>query len=191
MVTPSPSPSSNRRANGAWQRLDQERDLDPSTTSSANLAVSYLDRTDLAHVAPQGASFDDVGRGRGRGAVSNVSELSESAATKFAGGAQADQLHRLPAQGGCRRKLVVLHGGRRRGSCQRRSRTLVPEARNSAGMPEVKGASTYRGRGGHHGDRHRLTSRSTRRPRRGCRATRASALRRMRKLHAWCATAPA
>ena len=27
------------------------------------LAVSYLDRTDLAHVKPQGASFDDLGRG--------------------------------------------------------------------------------------------------------------------------------
>ena len=27
------------------------------------LAVSYLDRTDLAHVAPKGASFDELGRG--------------------------------------------------------------------------------------------------------------------------------
>ena len=31
------------------------------------LAVSYLDRTDLAHVKPSGASFDDLGRGDGLG----------------------------------------------------------------------------------------------------------------------------
>jgi ribonucleoside-diphosphate reductase alpha chain len=45
------------------------------------LAVSYLDRTDLAHVKPQGATFDDIGRGAEEG-VSNVEELSETAATK-------------------------------------------------------------------------------------------------------------
>ncbi|TDL78053.1 vitamin B12-dependent ribonucleotide reductase [Palleronia sediminis] len=31
------------------------------------LAVSYLDRTDLAHVAPEGKSFDDLGRGEEEG----------------------------------------------------------------------------------------------------------------------------
>ena len=46
------------------------------------LAVSYLDRTDLAHVKPEGATFDDLGRGEEDG-LSNVSEISESAATKF------------------------------------------------------------------------------------------------------------
>ena len=45
------------------------------------LAVSYLDRTDLAHVKPEGASFDDLGRGVEEG-VSNVEELSETAATR-------------------------------------------------------------------------------------------------------------
>ena len=45
------------------------------------LAVSYLDRTDLAHVKPQGASFDDLGRGEEEG-VSNVSEISETAASR-------------------------------------------------------------------------------------------------------------
>ena len=45
------------------------------------LAVSYLDRTDLAHVKPEGASFDDLGRGEEEG-VSNIKELSETAATK-------------------------------------------------------------------------------------------------------------
>jgi ribonucleoside-diphosphate reductase alpha chain len=45
------------------------------------LAVSYLDRTDLAHVKPQGATFDDIGRGVDEG-VSNVEAISETAATK-------------------------------------------------------------------------------------------------------------
>ena len=45
------------------------------------LAVSYLDRTDLAHVAPQGASFDDIGRGEEEG-VSNVQAPTETAASR-------------------------------------------------------------------------------------------------------------
>ena len=45
------------------------------------LAVSYLDRTDLAHVKPEGASFDDLGRGEEEG-VSNVKTPSDSAANK-------------------------------------------------------------------------------------------------------------
>ena len=45
------------------------------------LAVSYLDRTDLAHVKPEGASFDDLGRGEEEGA-SNVKAPSDTAATK-------------------------------------------------------------------------------------------------------------
>ena len=45
------------------------------------LAVSYLDRTDLAHVKPEGASFDDIGRGSEEG-VRNVKEVSDTAATR-------------------------------------------------------------------------------------------------------------
>ena len=45
------------------------------------LAVSYLDRTDLAHVKPEGASFDDVGIGNEEG-VRNVKEVSDTAATR-------------------------------------------------------------------------------------------------------------
>ena len=41
------------------------------------LAVSYLDRTDLAHVKPEGVSFDDLGRGEEEG-VSNFTEVSGS-----------------------------------------------------------------------------------------------------------------
>jgi len=71
--------------------------------------VSYLDRTDLAHVAPQGASFDDMGRGVEEG-VSNVSELSESAATK-----SLEVLKQISSTGYLRKRvpqeLVVLQGG--------------------------------------------------------------------------------
>ncbi|MEO1795650.1 MAG: vitamin B12-dependent ribonucleotide reductase [Pseudomonadota bacterium] len=45
------------------------------------LAVSYLDRTELAHVKPEGATFDDVGRGEEEG-VSNVKSPSEAGALK-------------------------------------------------------------------------------------------------------------
>ena len=38
------------------------------------LAVSYLDRTDLAHVKPEGVSFDDIGRGEEEG-KRNFSEV--------------------------------------------------------------------------------------------------------------------
>ena len=45
------------------------------------LAVSYLDRTDLAHVKPEGASFDDIGRGEDEG-KSNIKRIEETKAAK-------------------------------------------------------------------------------------------------------------
>ena len=45
------------------------------------LAVSYLDRTDLAHVKPEGTSFDDIGRGEEEG-KSNVRAVEESKAAQ-------------------------------------------------------------------------------------------------------------
>ena len=45
------------------------------------LAVSYLDREDLAHVKPEGASFDDIGRGEEEGA-SNLRAVEEGKAAK-------------------------------------------------------------------------------------------------------------
>lgn len=45
------------------------------------LAVSYLDRTDLAHVKPEGASFDDIGRGEDEG-KSNIKKIEETKAAK-------------------------------------------------------------------------------------------------------------
>ncbi|MGA0542258.1 vitamin B12-dependent ribonucleotide reductase [Neotabrizicola sp. VNH66] len=45
------------------------------------LAISYLDRTDLAHVAPTGTAFDDLGRGDAEG-KRNIGDVSDTAATK-------------------------------------------------------------------------------------------------------------
>jgi len=73
------------------------------------LAVSYLDRTDLAHVKPEGASFDSLGRGEEEG-VSNIAEPSESAATK-----SLEVLKQISSTGYLRKRvpndLVVLQGG--------------------------------------------------------------------------------
>ncbi len=44
------------------------------------LAVSYLDRTDLAHVKPEGASFDELGRGEEEG-KRNFSTVPDSSGT--------------------------------------------------------------------------------------------------------------
>ncbi|MCT8329159.1 vitamin B12-dependent ribonucleotide reductase [Albidovulum sediminis] len=73
------------------------------------LAVSYLDRTDLAHVKPQGATFDDLGGGADEGRV-NVAEVSETAASK-----SMEFLKSISSTGYLRKRLpqelVVLQGG--------------------------------------------------------------------------------
>ena len=73
------------------------------------LAVSYLDRTDLAHVKPQGASFDDLGRGEEEG-KRNISEVSDQAATRG-----LEVLKQISSTGYLRKRLpqelVVLQGG--------------------------------------------------------------------------------
>jgi ribonucleoside-diphosphate reductase alpha chain len=73
------------------------------------LAVSYLDRTDLAHIKPTGASFDDLGRGQDEG-VSNVSELSDTAANN-----SLEVLKQISSTGYLRKRLpqelIVLQGG--------------------------------------------------------------------------------
>ncbi len=73
------------------------------------LAVSYLDRTDLAHVKPEGASFDDLGRGEEDG-LSNVAEISDGAASK-----SLEVLKQISSTGYLRKRLpqdlMVLNGG--------------------------------------------------------------------------------
>ncbi|MDU8912071.1 vitamin B12-dependent ribonucleotide reductase [Aestuariicoccus sp. MJ-SS9] len=95
------------------------------------LAVSYLDRTDLAHVKPEGATFDDIGRGEEEG-VSNVKELSESAASR-----SLEVLKQISSTGYLRKRLpqelIVLQGGQATAFAvpddpSAALQTLVPEA---------------------------------------------------------------
>jgi ribonucleoside-diphosphate reductase alpha chain len=72
------------------------------------LAVSYLDRTDLAHVKPQGASFDDLGRGEEEG-KRNVTELTDQAATRG-----LEVLRQISSTGYLRKRLpqeLMVHQG--------------------------------------------------------------------------------
>ncbi len=73
------------------------------------LAVSYLDRTDLAHVKPEGASFDDLGRGEEEG-VRNFTEVPNSG-----GQSPIEVLKQVASTGYLRKRvpheLVVLRGG--------------------------------------------------------------------------------
>ncbi|MDO8328315.1 MAG: vitamin B12-dependent ribonucleotide reductase, partial [Cypionkella sp.] len=73
------------------------------------LAISYLDRTDLAHVKPTGAAFDDLGRGDNEG-KRNFSEISEQAASR-----SLEVLKQISSTGYLRKRLpselVVLQGG--------------------------------------------------------------------------------
>ena len=78
------------------------------------LAVSYLDRTDLAHVKPEGHSFDDLGRGEEEG-KRNFGEVSESAASK-----SLDVLRQISSTGYLRKRvpqeLMVFQGGMNMGA---------------------------------------------------------------------------
>jgi len=104
------------------------------------LAVSYLDRTDLAHIKPTGASFDDLGRGAEEG-VSNVSELSDKAATN-----SLEVLKQISSTGYLRKRLpqelIVLQGGQAGAVALSGTadpvaalQTLVPEVSVAAVMP--------------------------------------------------------
>ncbi len=110
------------------------------------LAVSYLDRTDLAHVKPEGASFDALGRGEEEG-VANISEMSAEAASK-----SLEVLKHISSTGYLRKRLpqelVVLQGGQNGGAAGATAlaggldasealATLVPEARSGAGSSEA------------------------------------------------------
>ncbi|MDO5613073.1 MAG: vitamin B12-dependent ribonucleotide reductase [Paracoccus sp. (in: a-proteobacteria)] len=73
------------------------------------LAVSYLDRTDLAHVKPNGTSFDDLGGGEQEG-QNNVAPVSENAELK-----SLTMLKQISSAGYLRKRLpqelMVLQGG--------------------------------------------------------------------------------
>ncbi len=62
------------------------------------LAVSYLDRTDLAHVQPQGARFDDLGGGEGE-ASPNIAPVSDGASRSL------EMLRQISSTGYLRKRL--------------------------------------------------------------------------------------
>ncbi|MCF6233600.1 MAG: vitamin B12-dependent ribonucleotide reductase [Rhodobacteraceae bacterium] len=102
------------------------------------LAVSYLDRTDLAHVKPQGATFDTIGRGAEEG-VSNISEMSETAASR-----SLQVLKQISSTGYLRKRmpqeLVVLNGGQSIGATALAVAT-DPVATLQALVPEITTAA--------------------------------------------------
>ncbi|MGG7646320.1 vitamin B12-dependent ribonucleotide reductase [Rhodovulum sp. YNF3179] len=72
------------------------------------LAVSYLDRTDLAHVKPNGQSFDELGRGDEEGKP-NVAEVTDTAASQ-----SLEWLKQVSSTGYLRKRLpqeLVVHQG--------------------------------------------------------------------------------
>jgi ribonucleoside-diphosphate reductase alpha chain len=93
------------------------------------LAVSYLDRTDLAHVKPGGTSFDDLGRGEEEG-KRNITEVSDA-------NNSLDFLRQISSTGYLRKRvpqeMVVHQGGRGAtafsGEAHAALAMLVPEAR--------------------------------------------------------------
>ncbi|OIQ80635.1 vitamin B12-dependent ribonucleotide reductase [mine drainage metagenome] len=97
------------------------------------LAVSYLDRTDLAHVQPGGQSFDDLGRGDTEG-KRNIAEPSESAASR-----SLEVLRQISSTGYLRKRLpqelMVLQGGIN-------SALADPVGAQNRLVPEVAMAST-------------------------------------------------
>ncbi|MES2846071.1 MAG: vitamin B12-dependent ribonucleotide reductase [Pseudomonadota bacterium] len=103
------------------------------------LAVSYLDRTDLAHVKPTGAAFDDLGRGEDEG-KRNFSEVTENAASK-----SLEVLRQISSTGYLRKRLpqelVVFQGGIGQGATAFATGT-DPVATLSALVPDVFGGGT-------------------------------------------------
>ncbi|MBI1416730.1 MAG: vitamin B12-dependent ribonucleotide reductase [Limimaricola sp.] len=108
------------------------------------LAVSYLDRTDLAHIKPEGTSFDDLGRGEEEG-VSNLRAPSESAASK-----SLEVLKQISSAGYLRKRLPMdlsMFGGGATDPVEA-LQTLVPstvrETSLSTGTMVVSGALSAR-----------------------------------------------
>ncbi|KNG92963.1 vitamin B12-dependent ribonucleotide reductase [Pseudaestuariivita atlantica] len=103
------------------------------------LAVSYLDRTDLAHVQPDGTHFDELGRGEEEG-VSNIRELAGTKASD-----PLEVLKQVASSGYLRgrapQELVVLQGGQGQAVAMEAGggdpvatlQTIVPETSTSTG----------------------------------------------------------
>ncbi|MDQ7081057.1 MAG: vitamin B12-dependent ribonucleotide reductase [Paracoccaceae bacterium] len=107
------------------------------------LAVSYLDRTDLAHVKPQGDRFDELGRGDEEGKP-NVSPVSGEVASK-----SLEMIRQISSTGYLRKRLphelVLLQGGAEGALDTDASAdlaALVPETRTAVAAGGGGGASS-------------------------------------------------
>ncbi|SFR37704.1 ribonucleoside-diphosphate reductase class II [Yoonia tamlensis] len=95
------------------------------------LAVSYLDRTDLAHVKPEGASFDDIGRGEEEG-VSNVKTPTETAATR-----SLEVLKQISSTGYLRKRMpsdLVMMRGATEETAETTVQTIAPAAKSETAI---------------------------------------------------------
>jgi ribonucleoside-diphosphate reductase alpha chain len=95
------------------------------------LAISYLDRNDLAHVEPADLMPDTIGKGV-VAESSNLREIDDDAATASAD--VAAMMQRVASNGYVRNRLTVLHGGKRNAAATARTGTAEAE------MPLFAGA---------------------------------------------------
>ncbi len=95
------------------------------------LAVSYLDRNDLAHVEPADLMPDTIGKGV-VAESSNLREIDDDAAAASAD--VAAMMQRVASNGYVRNRLTVLHGGKRNAATTPRTGTAEAE------MPLFAGA---------------------------------------------------
>ncbi len=96
------------------------------------LAVSYLDRTDLAHVKPEGPTFDDMGRGEEEGRPA----MAEAPAAR--GSTHVELLKRVASAGYTRGRvprehLVLVEGGA--------SPALAPDVASAAAAESIAPAA--------------------------------------------------
>ena len=95
------------------------------------LAISYLDRSDLAHVEPADLMPDTVGKGEA--AESNLREPASDS-----GADVAAMMQRVASQGYVRNKLTVLHGGKRSGGARAEASAQAEPA-----LPLFEGALAF------------------------------------------------
>jgi len=97
------------------------------------LAISYLDRNDLAHVEPADLMPDTVGKGAA--AESNLREPASAT-----GADVAAMMQRVASQGFVRNKLTVLHGGKRasgpRAEANAQTEPALPSSRAPSPSPK-------------------------------------------------------
>ena len=109
------------------------------------LAVSYLDRTDLAHVKPEGQGFDEIGRGEDEG-KRNFTEAEEERVRPA-----MEMIRQVSSTGYLRKRLpqelVVLQGGNAAtqsaslGAMSREVETIGASQTMSEGSPSVGAAA--------------------------------------------------